>query len=380
MKNLRLIFLFFLFFQAREAFAFPEMVRHGYVHCTACHTHLVGGQLLTEYGRSLSRELLSQQTLAGRAAIEGDEAFLYGTVKPPPWLLAGGDIRLLQTFVESSRASRGRFLIMQIDFDFLARVRDGVQAFFSVGRIEAKVDQPKATDFITSPRYGLIFDLSSPESEERWTLRMGRFMPAYGINFAEHTFITRRLLDFQPGQERLAAELAWVDERSSVIATVISKRASGIEMKDETGGAIQYATTIGDKSKVGINYYQTERDDGAGKWNRRVYGAFAHLYFNEKWYGLLELDRPQGVDEKWGLIELFKLGYEIHQGLHFIGVHEFSAIDTEKPNPKFEGYSVGAQWFPRPHWDLYGLFRYERDTAVMEDFQKTVWLIGHFYF
>ncbi len=38
---------------------FPEMVRHGYVNCVACHMSPDGGGVLTPYGRSLSKELLS---------------------------------------------------------------------------------------------------------------------------------------------------------------------------------------------------------------------------------------------------------------------------------------------------------------------------------
>jgi len=49
----------FLFFAATVADAFPELTRHGYVSCTACHVSPNGGGAMTPYGRGLSRELLS---------------------------------------------------------------------------------------------------------------------------------------------------------------------------------------------------------------------------------------------------------------------------------------------------------------------------------
>lgn len=375
---IRVVFALALFFAGR-AFAFPDMVRHGYTHCTACHTTLVGGGLLNEYGRSLSRELLSQPTLGGKPPAEGDENFFYGTIQTPPWLNMGGDIRLLQTFVESKQASKGRFMIMQVDIDAAFQLSERWRAFLSVGRTEPRKSDATAKDYVTSPRHWIEYLLSSPDSPERWTLRAGRFMPAFGIAFAEHTFFTRRFLDFAPGQERTAAELAWMNDRWSVIATGIFAQSAFNQLKTEKGGALQIASAVGEKSKLGLSLYQTDREDNGLKWRRSIYGLFAHLGFSKDWYGLLEVDRPRGADGQWGLVETFKLGYEMRQGLHLIGMQEFANLDTSNANPKMEALGVGAEWFPRPHWDLYGVYRRERNTAVSNDFDDVVWLILHYY-
>ena len=139
------------------------------------------------------------------------------------------------------------------------------------------------------------------------------------------------------------------------------------------------ASALGEKSKVGLNYYQTRRDDGSGPYTRRMMGGFAQLGFTKQWYGLLEADRPQGADQKWGLVETMKLGYEIQQGLHLVAMQEFANLNTENANPKRDAWGIGSEWFPRPHWDLYAVYRRERDTSVSNDFQDVVWLIGHFY-
>lgn len=362
-----------------QAFAFPEMVRHGYVNCNSCHTNLVGGGLLNEYGRSLSRELLAQKTLTGIPSAEGDEKFAYGLVKTPSWLLLGSDIRLLQVFVESKEASRARFLIMQVELEASAQIREWVRVFASVGRVEAKTSDPTAKDFISSPTHGVEFVLTPADSANRITSRSGRFMPAYGIGFAEHTLATRRLLDFQPGQERYASEVAWLNDHFSAIGTAIFAQTDGNGIKTEKGGALQVATPVGEKSKFGVNYYQSQRNDGFGAYAKRMYGAFAYMGFTKQWYGLLEVDRVQGADQKWGVVDTFKLGYEIEQGLHLVGIQEFANLNLNESNPKFDAYSAGVEWFPRPHWDLYALYRRERDTRISPEFQDVIWLIGHFY-
>jgi hypothetical protein len=65
--------------------------------------------------------------------------------------------------------------------------------------------------------------------------------------------------------------------------------------------------------------------------------------------------------------------------VHLVAFQEYSNLDMEKSNPKFEAYSAGAEWFPHPHWDFYGLYRRERDTGVGNDWQDVVWLLGHYY-
>ena len=48
-----------LTFVSGAAQAFPDMIRHGYTNCTACHVSPSGGGVLNAYGRSLSKELIS---------------------------------------------------------------------------------------------------------------------------------------------------------------------------------------------------------------------------------------------------------------------------------------------------------------------------------
>lgn len=376
---MRVLLLVAGLFVASHAFAFPDMVRHGYVSCISCHTSMVGGGLLNEYGRSLAREVLSQKSLNGIPVAEGSEAFAYGVVKTPAWLLAGGDVRLLQYFEESKQVSRARFFIMQVDLEGSAQVTTQWRVFASLGRVEPKAANATAKDFVTSSRHGVEYLFTKPDDQKRMAIRLGRFMPAYGINFAEHTFVTRRLLDFQPGYERYGAELSWSGTRNSVIATGIASQADNNGIVEEKGGVVQAAMAWGEQSKLGLNYYQTERKDGAIQYSRRMMGAFAHLSLSKTWYSLIEADRIQGADQKWGFVEIFKLGYELHQGLHLIGAQEFANLNLDESNPKFEAFSVGAEWFPRPHWDLLALYRRERDTALSNDFKDVGWLILHFY-
>ena len=69
-NGLSLIFVFSVL-TMNFANAFPEMVRHGYTNCTACHVAANGGGILTPYGSTLSEEVLSTWHF------EGEGSFLY---------------------------------------------------------------------------------------------------------------------------------------------------------------------------------------------------------------------------------------------------------------------------------------------------------------
>src|SRR5947208_294846 len=108
MRSVHFLFLFFFLF-SHSAFPYAELARHGYANCVTCHYSPTGGGLLTEYGRALSREVLSS---AGNEK-EGD--FLYGLIKPPPFLALGGDIRPIQTVASLGGRTTTKFIFMQAD-------------------------------------------------------------------------------------------------------------------------------------------------------------------------------------------------------------------------------------------------------------------------
>jgi hypothetical protein len=74
-----------------RAMGFPDLIRHGYTNCIACHVSPNGGGVLTKYGRSLSKELLSTW---GR---EGEEKFAYFAKTSPQFALPRRFARKVQS-------------------------------------------------------------------------------------------------------------------------------------------------------------------------------------------------------------------------------------------------------------------------------------------
>ena len=100
----------FLLIQTQTAFSFPDLIRHGYVNCTACHTSPSGGGLMTDYGRNLSSDLVSTWGNAKEAE------FLNGLLpseKIKDWFLIGGNYRGLQYHYENDKTKDGDWYNMQ---------------------------------------------------------------------------------------------------------------------------------------------------------------------------------------------------------------------------------------------------------------------------
>src|SRR4051812_13294315 len=106
-KNFILILLGCMYSQLSQAF--PELVRHGYVNCIACHVSPTGGGVLTQYGRELSREILSTWGIQN----ENESKFAYGIIKTPEWLDAIGEYRGIYAYQNNPFIQEGKYIYMK---------------------------------------------------------------------------------------------------------------------------------------------------------------------------------------------------------------------------------------------------------------------------
>ncbi|HUP56187.1 MAG TPA: hypothetical protein VM598_01960, partial [Bdellovibrionota bacterium] len=184
-----------------SAHAFPEMVRHHYANCTTCHVSPSGGGVITQYGRELSRELLS----AG--GTEKESRYFY-FVEPPEWLALGGDFRWVQTFRDTPTVSSGELIRMQTDLE--GAVRAGPVSFVQTFGFEAERSavgvQGGGGEFVSRRQY-LMYHL-----DDQITFRLGKYAFNYGINVPDHIIATKRSLGWDEGSETLNLEGSYIGE------------------------------------------------------------------------------------------------------------------------------------------------------------------------
>jgi hypothetical protein len=198
---------------ASTASAEPTFLAKQYTRCTACHYSPTGGGLLTPYGRFLSHRELSTTgatTTAPSGAEDdpnGEQAFLYGAlgnVLGPVHL--GLEMRPSRLRIGFPGGQQDLNLLMNLDLAGAVE-KGGWTAFGTVGR-----EPPNA-----AVRNGRTLPDAAFISYEHWIsyqtdggvrIRAGRFLPAYGVQFADHTTYTRSYLDLDRNDQVYGFEVS----------------------------------------------------------------------------------------------------------------------------------------------------------------------------
>ena len=191
---------------ALPAAAEPMFLSKQYPRCTACHYAASGGGLLTPYGRSLSREEISTFGRRDAGADEGarvEEAFLFGfgAVGSESPLQLGVDVRPSNLRIEvAGRELPDRNLLMNLDLQAAWRFADWT-AYGTAGR------RPGG-GFVSYEHW------IARQFSDRVSVRGGRFLPAYGVRFADHTALSRRQLGLGEDDQVYGVELGLSSDRA----------------------------------------------------------------------------------------------------------------------------------------------------------------------
>ncbi len=352
----------FILLSCLNVFAFPEMIRHGYTNCTACHISPTGGGVLNQYGRSLSKEILSTW------AYEGEENFLHGLVDTTPvndWLVIGGDLRLGQFHKENDFVRRGQFIKMQSSIE-LGINQPKWAVVGSFGRFD---DQEWATDFT---RYYALYRVT-----DEFSVRAGRILPAFGINNSEHILSTRAPLGFSYEVEKDTAEISWLGENWNFAGSYY-QTPKKISNTNESGMIGLVSKIIGNY-KIGLQLLSEKNDFS----RRQVYGVTGLLGWNEHLYTTVEFDQSstdQGLGPKLiGNYFMHRSGYEVFQGFHVLILNDYLQTDENLGSTKNYKFGPGLQWYPRPHFDFELFWTRQQSAQNIKTDGDYAWLILHYY-
>jgi hypothetical protein len=199
---------------APGASAEPAFLSRQYTRCASCHISPTGGGLLSAYGRSLSSRELS--VTGNRLPVDADSEapdreaqFLWGalgdTLRP---LQLGIDLRPSHLRSSFSGFTSTRDLLMNADIIAAVEAR-GWTFYGEAGREPS----PK-------PTFGSYEHWVGYQSEGGIGFRVGRFFPAYGVRFADHTSYNRVGLGFDKYDQVYGVEVSRSTTRGLVQVTL----------------------------------------------------------------------------------------------------------------------------------------------------------------
>lgn len=342
-------------FMSSIAFGFPENVRHGYPSCSSCHVAPSGGGAVTAYGRGASQSIMSTW---GRV---GEEAIGQGIWEPPDWLEVGGDFRYINANLRGPGYDDHKKFAMQYDLEL---------AFSPV----------KPITFVAS--YGYY----GPDRIAEWrrnylklqisdmvSLRAGRFMPAYGIGFADHRLPTRAGLGLGEGDETYNIEAALISSFGEIFVAGVFGDETSVGLNDGAGYAVasdsrsgvvaKAALFLGPRSQLGASVMGLSSVDHY----RQAFGPYVIVGITDSIYFLGEYDR-RFEDGKTADLAAGRLGFEAWRGVHLSLIGDVEGLR----------HAAGAQfqWLPRPHWEF--LAEAKRSILLDEAIDSGI-LMLHYY-
>ncbi|MCX6131939.1 MAG: hypothetical protein NTX25_23145 [Proteobacteria bacterium] len=351
-----------------KAQAYPEMIRHAYGHCGTCHVSPSGAGMLTEYGRGLSKEVLSS------SSTENEALAFYGAIKLPKNLSLGGGISTIQTYTDTPKYRQGRYFLMQADLD-LAWITDNFTVVANIGR-DIQSPDTASDDKWTSSRHYLLVPLSEVVS-----VRVGRFQKNYGLNIPDHIAQIKRGLGWDNQMETYNAELNIITEDYSIALTAIAGRPDDDD-EDSDKGYSASAARIFTKAAVraGFSYFAAQGTDDT---EREIFGPNLAWGVTEKAYLLAELDwvrvAPPAAPLIEGYVSYARAGYEVFKGLDLTMTHELKKTDRRDSEYSFIGYGPGLLWSPRPHISLSGQWQKQQRPSSSKSVIDNAWLVMNYW-
>jgi hypothetical protein len=329
----------------------PMFLAKQYARCTTCHYSPAGGGLLTPYGRSLSQELATtgkQGSSTGAQTKEtatGEPGFLWGAFgdRLGP-LNLGVDIRPSHLQFQFPGGSSGMNLLMNMDA--LAAYHAGAWTVYGeVGR------RPTVSGGgIYSYEYW-----AQAQSESGWGVRFGRFLPAYGVRFADHTDFNRSYLGFDKYDQVLGVEVSHTaDKRLIQISAAPGRADSVLNATDNSGSSRAFTTTgrvqfdLSPKSALVVSgLYRDKSQTDVRNGAAGVAFGFAPVSRLSIW---TEADSRmrQGIDGR-SLVLVNETSFEAVRGLWL----KFSPqLRTAPANNGQTRLLLEADLLPRTHWNI----------------------------
>lgn len=349
----------------RNAWSYPEMIRHNYVNCAACHVSPTGGALLNPYGRSMSKEILS------RWSYDGEERPFY-FLNSPEWINVGGNFRAIQTFLENRQQKTARFFPMQTETQ-VSLHHDKWTAVGALG-IEGGPRTRREQGQLGSREHYLMY-----QATDSIYIRSGRYLPEFGIRSPNHTLVTRQDIGLGVGQESYNLDAGYMGEKFSVVATGVAGRPDRTDLDDETGAALSAGWNVKDSIKLGVSGLRGWRQSSQ-RWLAGIWGLIG---LSHDVYVLTEMDLqwqlPLSGIEQRGIVTQTQLGWEFTRGFHVYAQQQLSYLDFNTTLSRMDSLGPGLKIYPRPHWEIQVEYRKERRMSLFPNHYDVAWLMLHFY-
>ncbi len=321
--------------------AYPQFQLARDQTCSACHRSPAGGGILSENGL-INAEAISQFGTA-------PELF-YGKLPLPMWLALAGDLRGAAG-VDGGPDAHGVAFPMQAEVNAVA-TRDHFSLHVTAGLRDPQYRNTAKTLFATREHW--LQWQQKPGETAGWFVRAGRFMPVFGLRFAEHPNYDRRFGGTPLYGEAYGLAVEYIHPSFEVHATGFIHDPLLPDSIERGNGATLYGelriartTSVGIEGKLDVTPDDT-----------KTYGGVTAKH----WFatpGILVETELEAVHQKLadrGGIDNQLVG--ILMGSYFVGPFMIDlAVDAYAPDVRVryldqEAVDLNVHWFATSHVEL----------------------------
>lgn len=347
-----LVFILFAQLFAVSAFGFAQNAVHGYPACIACHVSPNGGGLLTDYGRSLSNELMSTWNTGDNFSNP-----FYGAFKNPETVKFGGDFRNAQSYFKNRNVDRGRLFFMQQNVEAGVKY-DNVMFVGTLGLQQGPEGSPRRGQFLSERHYALW----SPSQTSK--LRVGKFRQTFGINTPNHTRLIKNLFGFGSLTEKYNVEFSKFYETYEVtVGASLGRIDNPRTPNDEQSVSASYTYYMNENSRIGGSLLLGESTQR----RRTLASVNGIIPLSEEWLIMSEIDYEYAhLSANPGqalntFASLIRLGNSPVKGLMWYALFEHASQDIGSNYSLITQPGIGIQWLPISHFNIQ--IEYARQTT-----------------
>ncbi len=319
------------------AAAYPQFQLDRDQTCTGCHVSPAGGGLLNENGLAIAE---SSSTYGGPPEAA------HGALVGPSWFAMSGDLRGAAGVLDNRGIQPAGFP-MQAEADAYAH-HDAFSIYATLGVQQGDT----AVKFLELREHYLMWQ-SDPGSNRGLYVRAGRFMPVFGLRFAEHNDYTREFGQTPLYGETYGVALEYIDPEWEAHLTAFVH--DPIQDAVELGNGVAFYTEkrFAKVASVGAEARYAKSTEDA-----RTAGGLTAKYWLERANVLFQLE-GQAIHQTFAaggerdqIVSYLMASWFLHDGwmLDF-GLSQFDA-DTHVKDIDLEAFDANLHWFATSHWEL----------------------------
>ena len=309
-----------------QADAVPRYAARYEMSCNLCHHNPTGGG---------QRSLYASQYLVPAEMVKNPVPFEeLDSIDPQVGknLIVGADMRTMHQATVKGVPALENFFQMQADVYLTFELDESRSLYVDRGMSE------------TGEVFGLAYGL--PASGYA---KVGRFLPAYGWRFADHSrFVREKTGLAPPSSTDVGLEVGFHPGRAEAQFSLLNGASGLIWDNDDTyrlgaRGAYRFRVGgVGVTTGGSVLYDQGKKSTLAGPFGSAHWG---------RWTWLGEADLSTADDEVQGLVVTHELAYQMRTGFDLVGTYDFYDADMDRMRgaERAVGFGIDTLWSPFFH-------------------------------